>query len=143
MRALAVLLRRMLFATPALRPATELQLVELDALHAQIGQAVAALEPAQQDAFHATARAATVAASAAIEGFHVTPEDAVALVTGNEGPAPPTCPSSPLPAAHGRWSMSTHWRLTRASDGSTACCSTFITTSARSSAIRSRGDGGR
>jgi Fic family protein len=71
----------MLHANPTLTPATERKLEALDDLHTRLASAFAALDAPRRSTLRAAARATAVAASAAIEGFHVTPDEAFALVT--------------------------------------------------------------
>ncbi len=78
----------MLFATPSLPSATQRKLTALDALHAQLAAALAALTPSRRSAMSRVARATAVAASTSIEGFRVAPSEALALLAGEVAPDP-------------------------------------------------------
>lgn len=73
----------MLFATPSLTPGLRDRLDELDDVRRQLGRAVG--RPSRwMGSLRRLVRAASVQSSTSIEGFHVSPEDALALVSGEE-----------------------------------------------------------
>lgn len=73
----------MLFATPQLTPALERDLDELDALRRRLTRATAHDRPAPwMGTLRRLVRATSVSQSTGIEGFHVSEQDAVALVNG-------------------------------------------------------------
>lgn len=77
----------MLFATPELTPELTKRLEELDELRRSLGQEVE--RPVRwMSTLRRLVRATSVESSTSIEGFHVSPGDAVALVSGEEAPEP-------------------------------------------------------
>lgn len=77
----------MLFATPQMSPETRERLDELDDLRRQLGQEVARPSP-WMGPLRRLVRATSVESSTSIEGFHVSPEEAIALVSGEKQPEP-------------------------------------------------------
>lgn len=77
----------MLFATPKIDAQLRKRLTELDELRAKLGHEVA--QPAQwMGALRRLVRAIAAESSTSIEGFHVSREDAIALVSGEESADP-------------------------------------------------------
>jgi Fic family protein len=77
----------MIFATPEITPELQQRLEELDELRRALGAEVS--RPVQwMGTLRRLVRAISVESSTSIEGFHVSPEEAVALVSGEE-PADP------------------------------------------------------
>jgi len=77
----------MLFDTPPITPELQARLGELDELRRALGQE--ANRPVRwMGTLRRLARASSVESSTSIEGYHVSPEDAIALVSGDE-PADP------------------------------------------------------
>ena len=77
----------MLFATPPILPELQGRLDELDGLRRDLGQEVSRTVR-WMGTLRRLVRATSVESSTSIEGFHVSPEDAVALVSGEETPEP-------------------------------------------------------
>lgn len=77
----------MLFATPQISPEIRGRLDELDDLRRQLGQEAARPSP-WMGTLRRLVRATSVESSTSIEGFHVSPEEAIALVSGEEQPEP-------------------------------------------------------
>lgn len=77
----------MLFAAPPILPELQGRLDELDGLRRDLGQEVSRTVR-WMGTLRRLVRATSVESSTSIEGFHVSPEDAVALVSGEETPEP-------------------------------------------------------
>lgn len=77
----------MLFATPPIAPELRARLDELDELRRALGQEVSR-RVKWMGTLRRQVRATSVEGSTSIEGFHVSPEDAVALVSGEKTPEP-------------------------------------------------------
>lgn len=73
----------MLFATPTISPGLQVRLEELDGLRSTLGKEAGRPVP-WIGALRRQVRASSVEGSTSIEGFSVAPEDAVALVSGDE-----------------------------------------------------------
>jgi Fic family protein len=77
----------MLFRTPPLTPELQARLEELDELRGALGREVS--RPVRwMGALRRQVRASSVGSSTSIEGYHVLPEDAIALVSGEEAVDP-------------------------------------------------------
>ncbi len=77
----------MLFATPPITQDLRDRLDELGSLRRQLGQQVASPSP-WMGTLRRLVRATSVGSSTSIEGFHVSPEEAIALVSGDEQAEP-------------------------------------------------------
>jgi Fic family protein len=77
----------MLISTPAITPGLAERLRELDGLREQLGHE-AGRSLLWMGALRRLVRATSVESSTSIEGFHVSPEEALALVSGGEQPDP-------------------------------------------------------
>jgi hypothetical protein len=75
----------MLFATPELTEDVSDKLAELDNLRAQLGQEARRLAP-WMGALQRFVKASSVESSVSIEGFHVSRDEAIAIVSGEETP---------------------------------------------------------
>lgn len=77
----------MIFATPSISPELQERLDELDKLRQALGEEVT--QPARwMGRLRRMLRATSVESSTSIEGYHVSPEDALALVSGEESADP-------------------------------------------------------
>src|SRR5690242_15530007 len=77
----------MIFSTPPVTAALQARLDELDGLRRKLGDEVRA--PARwMGSLRREVRASSIESSTSIEGFSVSPEEALALTSGRERPEP-------------------------------------------------------
>jgi Fic family protein len=76
-----------LYRTPPITPPLKERLAELDELRERLGQQVGAAG-LSLGTLRRVLQASSIESSTSIEGFHVSPDEAVAIVSGQESPTP-------------------------------------------------------
>ena len=95
----------MIYSTPPITPALQEQLNELAKLREALGEEVKT--PSRwMGSLRREVRASSIESSTSIEGFSVSPEEALALVSGQESPTATTRTGRRSPATPGRWTTS-------------------------------------